>query len=232
MTSVEDVVVKAEAFHADAKFAEAFDLLSSSVKDHPDAVEIQWRLARAFYDNADQKPSDKAYQYKQLQEALAVAETVLKLDDNHFAGHKWLAIILAAIGDHVSTKEKIGNSLKIKEHALKALELSGDDATTLHLLGRWCIGVSNVGWLERKVANAIFGSVPESTYDEALEYLLKADKINERMIRNKICIGDCYVGLKKKPEAKEWYQKASVVESRTPLDTVLIAEAKKKFKSV
>ena len=42
----------------------------------------------------------------------------------------------SAVGDFVPTKEKIGNAYKIKEHALKALELKADDATTLHLLGR------------------------------------------------------------------------------------------------
>jgi hypothetical protein len=41
------------------------------------------------------------------------------------------------LGDHVGSKEKIQNAPKIKEFALKALELHPVDATTLHLLGRY-----------------------------------------------------------------------------------------------
>src|SRR5688572_18383178 len=60
-------------------------------------------------------------------------------------------ICCSRIGDFITTKEKIGNAFKIKEHALKAVELNPKDATSFVVLGTWCFNVASVGWLERKV---------------------------------------------------------------------------------
>jgi hypothetical protein len=71
-----------------------------------------------------------------LTKGLEFAQLALKQNPNHYAGYKWVAINLSALGDLLSTKEKIENAFKIKENAVKALELKPDDATTCHMLGR------------------------------------------------------------------------------------------------
>jgi len=45
----------------------------------------------------------------------------------------------------LGTKEKIQQSFRIKEEADKALEKLPDDASTHFLLGKWCLGVCNLG---------------------------------------------------------------------------------------
>ena len=136
------------------------------------------------------------------------------------------------VGDFQGTKEKIANAFKIKEHALKANELQPKDATTLHLLGRWCFGVSNIGWMERKLASTLFGTPPESTYDEALKYFLEAHEVNPEMRRNLLYIGDTYVALKQKPQAAEFYQKLVDMETTSAFDKSLQDEAKQKLSKV
>lgn len=42
--------------------------------------------------------------------------------------HKWYAIVLSSLSDFRSTKEKIQESVLIKEHCLKAIELHGKGA--------------------------------------------------------------------------------------------------------
>lgn len=37
-----------------------------------------------------------------------------------------------------------------------------------HVLGRWCFAVSNIGWMERSLASALFASPPSSSFQEAL----------------------------------------------------------------
>jgi hypothetical protein len=46
--------------------------------------------------------------------------------------HKWYAIILSSLSDFRSTKEKIQESVLIKEHALKAIELHGKGTQRAH----------------------------------------------------------------------------------------------------
>ena len=56
--------------------------------------------------------------------------------------------------------------------------------------------------------SAFFATPPESSYEEALGYLLSAAENRENWIRCAKLIGDVYVKLQQQIEAKEWYGKA------------------------
>ena len=53
-----------------------------------------------------------------------------------------------------TTKEKIQNAFKIKEHALKSTRLNPAGATAHHVLGEWAFGVASISFVERRVAAA------------------------------------------------------------------------------
>ena len=144
----------------------------------------------------------------------------------------------------LGTKEKIQQSFRIKEEADKALEKLPDDASTHFLLGKWCLGVCNLGcasppspqppaagaasraaalpalsagpslavrdrllltraWghagVERKAASAFFATPPESSYEEALGYMLNAAKHRDDWIRAAQQVGECYAKLNVRP---------------------------------
>eukprot|EP01119_Soliformovum_irregulare_P001675 TRINITY_DN11417_c0_g1_i1.p1 TRINITY_DN11417_c0_g1~~TRINITY_DN11417_c0_g1_i1.p1 ORF type:complete len:243 (-),score=55.15 TRINITY_DN11417_c0_g1_i1:222-917(-) len=211
---------------------EAYDVLTPAVTANPDNAELLWRYARAHFDLADTKPDDKTFRQEQLTKGLAFAQKALDKDPNNFATHKWFAIMTSSVGDFQSTKEKIGDAFKIKEHALKANELKPRDPTTLHLLGRWCYGVASIGWMERKVAATLFASPPESSWDEALKYFLEANEVDPTLRRNLLFIGDTYAQLKNKDKAKEFYLKVLQLEPKTSFDHSINKEADTKLKKL
>ena len=92
-------------------------------------------------------------------------------------------------------------------------------------MGNWAIGVASLGWLERKAASALFATPPESSYEEALGFLLEADKNRAGWCRNAKLIGDVYVMLKDKPKAKEWYAKCAGMTPIAPAEKAAQAEA-------
>jgi hypothetical protein len=53
----------------------------------------------------------------------------------------------------------------------RAVELRPLDPVLHHMLGVWCFEVSNLGWVQRQLATALFGAPPTSTFEEALEHL-------------------------------------------------------------
>lgn len=126
-------------------------------------------------------------------------------DENNFAAHKWLGILLAE--QHVGTKERIANAYVIRDHFLKAIELDPNDATALHCMGNWCHSVLQIGWIERKAAALLFATPPSSTYEECLKYLLASAKAGNT-IHNAKLIGDVYYQQKQYAEAKKWYETA------------------------
>ena len=55
----------------------------------------------------------------------------------------------------------------------EALKESSSDRALQHLRGRWCFNVSELSWVERKLASAIYGEIPKSSYKEALDSFLQ-----------------------------------------------------------
>jgi len=232
MTDVASVITQSEKFDEEKKYKDSFELLEKTYKENPNDFEITWRFARAYFNISEEKPDDKEYKKQMCMKGLEIAQLALKQNEAHWAGHKWVAIMLSAVADLLATKEKIENAFKIKEHALKALEYRPEDATTTHLLGRWCYNVASIGWFERKIAATLFASPPESTYDEALNYFLKAGEIEKNFARNDLCTADTYVQLGKKDKAKEYYQKAISAPVVSEADKALNQEAKTKLAKV
>ena len=55
----------------------------------------------------------------------------------------------------------------------EALKETPEDRGLFHLRGRWCYNVAELSWMERKIASALFGEPPKSSYEEALESFLQ-----------------------------------------------------------
>lgn len=215
----------------EGKHTEIIAACKAYLGDNPDDKDWLWRKARAHFDLQDNMPaSDSALRAAELRAGLEDAKHCLELDESFFLAHKWFAILKSALGEHLPTKEKIAGAFEIREHADKAVELQPNDATSLHLLGRWCFGVASIGWLERKAASVLFATPPESSYEEALSFYKRADEINPTL-RNTVCIGDTYAAMKRWSEAKEAFQKAIEWENVTSAsDKAQVAEAHAKIK--
>jgi hypothetical protein len=48
--------------------------------------------------------------------------------------------------------------------------------------------VAGIKWWEAKIAATLFGSVPQSSYEEALQYFLRADELNSEWVENTLFI--------------------------------------------
>ena len=88
--------------------------------------------------------------------------------------NKWYAIAVGGVSDFVATKEKILNGSIFKEHVDKAIELSPNDATLHHMLGRYCSTIASLSWIEKKVASTLFAELPQVTMKECYQHLKRA----------------------------------------------------------
>lgn len=113
--------------------------------------------------------------------ALTRAQRSLQLNDYSANAHKWYAITLGSKGEYVSINEKIKNGFTFKEHVDRAVRLNPKDPSLHYLLGRFCLEVSTLGWVERKVASTLFSAPPTSTPQEALEHF-QASGMNCKLI--------------------------------------------------
>lgn len=213
MSNWEAIAKEAEEVLAKPDIKGCHEILTKAYDGGERHPEILWRLARSYYEMAEEL-SDKKEKDPFLKKGLELCKESVEKDGNNFASQKWLGILISE--QNVSTKEKIANAYIIRDHFLKAIELNPTDATSLHCMGNWCYSVLQVGWLERKAAALIFGEPPSSTYEECLKYLLASAEAGNT-IHNSTLIGDAYYQQSKYNEAKEWYQKAIDMPATTEL---------------
>jgi hypothetical protein len=62
--------------------------------------------------------------------------------------------------------------------------------------------VAKVGWIERKIAAALFSSPPTSTYEEAYGFFVRCEEADPLFKENTKALGDICLLMGKKPEAK------------------------------
>ncbi|XP_076617326.1 regulator of microtubule dynamics protein 1 isoform X2 [Chaetodon auriga] len=220
----EEVLEQADYLYSCAETEKLYQLLLQ-YKDSDDA-EFLWRLARASRD-VSLLPNMEAERKKQLTyEAFEYAKKALERDNKCFAAHKWYAVCLSDVGDWEGTKVKIGNSVIIRAHLEEAIELNPRDATSLHILGYWCFAFAELPWYQRKVAAIIFASPPTSTYEEALEFFLKAEEVDPNFYsKNLLMLGKTYMAMNDKQKALLWLTKAKEYPAHTEEDKEVHKEA-------
>ncbi|XP_053349604.1 regulator of microtubule dynamics protein 1 [Clarias gariepinus] len=207
LDKAEQVVEQADYLYGCGEVEKLYQLLEQ-YKDSDDA-EFLWRLARVSRDLA-LLPNTAADQKKKLTyEAFHYAKKALEKNEACFAAHKWYAVCLSDIGEYEGVKFKLGNSLIIREHLEKAIELNPKDATSMYILGYWCFAFAELPWYQRKVAAVLFASPPTATYEEALDFFLKAEKVDPNFYsQNLLMLGKTYMMLNDKEKALIWLKKA------------------------
>lgn len=104
-----------------------------------------------------------------IREGFALADEALKINEQDFAIHKWLAILMDAKGELDGIKARVSQLETVKKHMIRAVELNPDDPTSWHLLGNFAFGLADMPWYQRKVVSAIFATPPSGKFfDETI----------------------------------------------------------------
>ncbi|XP_051880592.1 regulator of microtubule dynamics protein 2 [Pristis pectinata] len=183
---------------------EGFQLLVEKKDQFWDKVEFLWRLARAYSDMHDTASDvEDKKNYAIIGKELAL--DAVNLGPQSADSHTWLAIICGHLSGYGSVQTKIKDGFLFKEHIDKAIELRPQDPKLYYLLGRWCYAASQLSWIERKVATALFGEPPNSTIQDALECFLKVEEIHPRYSKaNCVYLTKCYKELGQNTNAQMW----------------------------
>jgi len=195
--------------------------------------EILWRKARAFRlyalnDAKRDKDLGKTKINNLLIDAYNFSDLALKNDSSNWAAHKWYGITLGDKAELEGSKSQLLTSISIKEHFEKAIELNGNDATTIHSLGLWHYTFADMSWMMRNLASTIFAKVPDSSYEEALKYFKLAEEIEPGFYsKNLLFLAKCYKNLGQLDKFIEIKEKLLKIEILDSDDQESIDEIKK-----
>ncbi|EQC27231.1 hypothetical protein SDRG_14948 [Saprolegnia diclina VS20] len=207
---------------------DVFEFSTKAVEDEPENSELLWRLARANYEYAIEKAVSKELKKKLTYERLDIANKALGLAPESGDCHKWVGISTSEVNEYESVITKLNSAMTIRDHFMKASELSTTDPMASHLLGRWCFRVSDMSWVERAAARGLAGHLaPHSSFEDALANFLKSEEMRPGHLKmNTWYIVQTYGKLKQKKEAKEWAAKVVAMPNLLDEDHDIDALAK------
>ncbi|KAJ2947815.1 hypothetical protein O0L34_g9603 [Tuta absoluta] len=203
------IIEKADDLFENGRYEECYEVLKEANKQEEN-VEILWRTTRALYNMSKQIKYDNAQKKSMINEAFLIISDQLQTHDDHYAVQKWYALMLDAKSSHDGVSARIKQLENVKKHMDLAVTLNPEDATTLYMLGEWCYQITEMPWHQRKIAEVLFATPPTSTYEDALEYFLRAEAAQPRFYSlNLLRLGSCYMKLQKEDQAKYYLKLAA-----------------------
>lgn len=189
-------------------------LLNTSLSEYKNNPSFLWRLCKSQYlcSVLVGQDGDKDRKKELILEAINTGEQALKLNANNSEAHKWYAIALGSRGEFSGVKEKILDGFEFKKHIDLSAQLNPHDHITHHLLGRFCYEVSQLSWIERKMAATLFADPPSASLPEAIDHFVQAEKFKpDGWKENRLFIAKCHIGLGDFNTAMIWLDKADSI---------------------
>ncbi|CAG9581329.1 unnamed protein product [Danaus chrysippus] len=152
---------------------------------------------------------------------------------DHFAVQKWYALTLEAKSRCEGFKQRIEQLETVKKHMDLAVSMNPNDASLLHMLGEWCYQITDLPWHQRKTAETLYAKLPQSTYEDALEYFLRAEEAQPRFYSiNLLRLGMCYLKLNMEDQAKYYLKLAASYPAKSNDDHHANKEAAEILKKI
>lgn len=202
----------------------AYELLKSKFETSENVStnpEYLWRMCKSMYLMAVTLGQEGETTKKQelIFEAVDFGAKALDIDDHNAEAHKWFAIVIGSRGEYLGIKEKILDGFEFKKHIDRAAELSPQDHTIRHLLGRFCYEVAELSWWERKMAATLFADPPSATMEEAKEHFMAAEELKPNGWKeNRQFLAKSCIQLSDYSSALFWLDKANDLPVNNPDD--------------
>ncbi|BHF59230.1 cellular calcium ion homeostasis [Sparganum proliferum] len=155
-----EIVKQSDELHENLKLIEDYDLLKPHVETG--GLEIQYRFARACRTRILNDAKNDKHKIKELtEEGLKAAELAVASNDKSPTAHMWLGIFYDLEGQLSGINKRIENAYKVRDEFEASFDIM-------------CHEVASLGKLERAFASTFFKKPPESSYEEAVKFLLKS----------------------------------------------------------
>ncbi|KAM8852471.1 regulator of microtubule dynamics protein 2 isoform 1-T1 [Synchiropus picturatus] len=187
-----------------------------------------WRLIRAYCDVHD-VTTELENKKIHAESGKRVGEEAVQLNPTCAESHLWYAIMCGIMAEYDTIQNKIKNGFIFKDHLDKAIELKPQDPLSYHLLGRWCYTVTQLSWIERKVAATLSGAPLIATVEDALRNFLKVEELQPGYSKlNYVFLAKCYRDIGQREKARKMCEAACSMDAASKEDE----EAQKELSSL
>jgi len=125
--------------------------------------------------------------------------------------------------------ERIKLAHKIKDNALKSMRMDSTDYLPLVILGIYNRQIAALNWFERLFANTFFGDVPEGSFEESEMMMLKALKLEPRIVIAAFHLSLTYKEIGDEVNEIKWLNKVLELPERNFRDKFAKRKAKERL---
>ena len=197
---------KADQLEDSDRLSEALEVLKTAEQSDPENPAVLYRISSLNAESVDVASTEKekkAY----AQTALNYAKRAVERGPDMSEAHLSLAIASGKITDFVDNRTKMEYSGVIKREAEKAVQLNPKNDLAYLVLAKWNFEMSDLNPILRGIAQMLYGQVPASSPEKAIEYFKKAISIAPNRINYHFEYAQTLDRMGKKQEARAEYQK-------------------------
>jgi len=167
----------------------------------PEHVPLMLRTARQYrHLMAEATATHEKLKLGQLSLVYAKRAAALALGDSE--AQLSPAISVGKMLPHLPSKEQVMSLGVVKKAADEALRLDPGNDNAWHVMGLWHRNLAGIGSVKRGISGLLYGTLPPSTYGEAVDCFAKAIQINPRRLRHHVELGITYAAMGKYEAAR------------------------------
>ena len=179
-----DYILKGDSLYARFNFEAAVKQYKEAYNISPHAFEVLQKLTRVYNDLGEEY-----YEHRNEEKAEVAVnkalEYALKFRDKFPDSAKVYSYLAWSYGNVALYKggnEKVKLAHEIKNNAEESIRRNPNDYLPYIILGIYHRQIASLSWLERLFANTFFGDVPDGSFEESEQYLLKALKLKPGIV--------------------------------------------------
>jgi tetratricopeptide (TPR) repeat protein len=200
--SADDLIQKGDVFYAKLQPAEALKYYLPAEKLAPENAPLLVRIARQYrHLMCESKSDDDKLQCANT--AVGYAQRAVALAPNDAEAQLAVAISYGKRLPLVSSKQQVADSRVIKTAADKVIALDAENDLGWQVLGRWYLGLAEVGPAKRALAQLVFGKLPPAKFEDAEHCFEKAIALNPNRLMHYIELGRTYADMGRPAEARK-----------------------------
>jgi len=212
--TLKPLLIKVDSLRRAGAYTEALSRVMSLQEEHPDNVEVFYRVAMTRVDLGEVADSDRkrASMYNQ---ALEAAQAAVDADSTHAFAHLSLAIAEGRVALSAGTREKIRRSRAVKEHADRAIELDPDLSSAYHVRARWNREVADLGFFSRTIVRTVYGGLPEASFEQSVKDFQTAIEKEDRIVHH-LELARTYEKMDREDDARKELELLLTMENDDP----------------
>ncbi len=211
--SVASLIAKGDPLDQQLQANEALKYYLPALKLEPNNVDLLDRIARQYRHLLSDAPEAKD-KLRLGNLSLEYAKKAAALAPDSSAAQLSPAISYGKMLPFMTAGERIKASPLIKVACDRALQLDPRNDNAWHILGRWNRVIADITGVKRLLAGMVYGKLPEASNERAEECLKNAIAINPNRLIHYIELGQIYVQMGRKEEARKYIEKGLSMPNR------------------